>query len=101
MEVIFGWIVKAWDRISSNIIVNSFKVCGLTNNLDQSEEEQIINLKDKKCYPGRLKEFWDQLDSKIPSVNIEEAGHEEEMNQDVNNFIDFDEDLCIMVEKDS
>ena len=24
-------IVKAWDSISSNIIVNSFKVCGWTN----------------------------------------------------------------------
>ena len=42
-----------------------------------------------------------QFDSKIPSVNIEEVGREEEMNQDVNNFIDFDEDLCLIVEKDS
>ena len=49
--------------------------------------------KDKKCCVDRLKEIWDQLDSKTSAVNIEEAGHEEEMNHDVNDFIDFDEDL--------
>ena len=54
-----------------------------------------------KCCAGRLKKFWEQLDSKTPAVNIEEAGHEKEMNQDVNDFIDFDEDLYIIVEKDS
>ena len=54
-----------------------------------------------KCWAGRLKKFWDQLDSKTPAVNIEEAGHEEEMNQYVNDFIDFDEDLYIIAEKDS
>ena len=54
-----------------------------------------------KCCAGRLKEFWDQLDSKTPAVNIEEAGHEEEVNQDVNDSIDFDEDLYIIVAKDS
>ena len=76
LEVIVGWIVKAWDGISSDIIVNSFKVFGLTNNLDWSEDEQIIIFKDKKCCAGCLKKFWDQLDSKILAVNIEEAGHE-------------------------
>ena len=54
-----------------------------------------------KCCAGHLKEFWDQLDSKTPAVNIEEAGHEEEVNQDVNDSIDFDEDLYIIVAKDS
>ena len=53
-----------------------------------------------KCCAGRLKEFWDQVDSKTPAVNIEEAGHEE-MIQDVNDFINFDEDLYIIVAKDS
>ena len=51
-------------------------LCGLTNNLGRSEDEQIIIFKDKKCCAGRLKEFWDQLDSKTPVVNIEEEGHE-------------------------
>ena len=101
MEVIIGWIVKAWDSISSDIIVNSFKFCSLTKNLDLSEDEQIIIFKDKKRCAGPLKEFWDQLDSKTPAVNIEEAKHDEEINQDVYDFIDFDEDLYIITGKDS
>ena len=44
----------------------------------------------------------DQFDSKTPAVNIEDVGHEEEMNQDVNDFVDFDEDFYIIIEeKDS
>ena len=54
-----------------------------------------------KCCAGHLKEFWGQLNSKTPAVNIEEARHEEEMNQDVNDFINFNEDLYIIIEKDS
>ena len=50
---------------------------------------------------GRLKEFWYQLDGKTTVVVIEEAGHEEEMNQDVCDFIEFDEHFYIIVEKDS
>ena len=76
MEVIVGCIVKGWDSISSDIIVNSFKVCALTNNLERYEDEQIIIFKDKKWCAGQLKEFWDQLDSKTPAVNVEEAEHE-------------------------
>ena len=49
----------------------------MTHNLDRFEDEQIIIFKDKKWCAGRLKEFLDQLDSKTPAVNTEEAGHEE------------------------
>ena len=62
---------------------------------------EVAKTSNPKFCTSRLKEFWDQLDSKTPAVNIEEAGHEEEMNQDVNDFIDFNEDLYIIVEKDS
>ena len=100
MEVIVGWIVKAWDNIPNDITENSFKLCGLTNNLDRSEDKQITIFKDNKCCAGHLKEFWDQLDSKTLVVNVKEVGHEE-MNQDVYDFIDISEDLCIIIEKDS
>ena len=66
--------------------------------MDRSEEKQKTTFKDKKCYACRSKKFWDN--SKTPAVNIEEVGHED-MNQDVNYFIDFDEDVYIIVEKDS
>ena len=71
----------------------------MTHNLDRSEDEQIIIFKDKKCCAGRLKEFLDQLDSKTSAVNTEEEGHEEGYETRLNDFIDFDEDLYIIVEK--
>ena len=49
---------------------------------------------------SELKELWDQLNSKTPAVNTEEAGHEEEMNQDVSGVINFHEDLYIILELD-
>ena len=61
----------------------------------------MIIFKDKKCCAGRLKEVWEQLDSNTFTVNIEETGYEEEMNQEVNDIIDLNEDLYIIVEKDS
>ena len=76
LEVIVSWTIKAWDSISSDIIVNSFKVCGLKNNLDRSTDEQIFIFKDKKWCAGCLNQFLDQLDSKNPAVNIEEVRHE-------------------------
>ena len=45
-----------------------------------------------------LKGILGQLDSKTPAVNIKEVGHEEEMNHNVHDSIDFDEDLYIIVE---
>ena len=40
LKLIVGWIVKAWYSISRDIIVNSFKVCGLTKHLDRSEDKK-------------------------------------------------------------
>ena len=62
---------------------------------------ELATISNPKCCAGRLKEFWDQLDSKTLAVNVEQAGYEEEMNQDVSDLIDFDEDLYVIVEKDS
>ena len=62
---------------------------------------ELATTSNPKCCAGRLKEFWDQLDSKTLAVNVEQAGYEEEMNQDVSDLIDFDEDLYVIVEKES
>ena len=41
MEVYLKWIVDAWDQLSKDLIIKSFKGCGLTNNLDGSEDSKI------------------------------------------------------------
>uniref|UniRef100_A0A915D640 Domain of unknown function DB domain-containing protein n=1 Tax=Ditylenchus dipsaci TaxID=166011 RepID=A0A915D640_9BILA len=41
MEVYLDWIVRAWDALPKNQVINSFKVCGLTNAGDGSEDDFI------------------------------------------------------------
>jgi hypothetical protein len=36
-----GWVKRAWESISDNIIVYSFKKCGISNALDGSEDDAI------------------------------------------------------------
>ena len=41
MEVYLKWIVDAWYQLPKDLIIKSFKGCGLTNALDGSEDCQI------------------------------------------------------------
>lgn len=41
IEVYLKWTVDAWDQLSKDLIIKSFKGCGLTNNLNGSEDCKI------------------------------------------------------------
>jgi hypothetical protein len=36
-----NWVVIAWDQLSTDIIARSFKICGITNAADGSEDDLI------------------------------------------------------------
>ena len=61
LEYLIEWIVKAWDSLSRETMLNLFKVCGLTNDLDCSEDGKIIVFNDGKCCAGKLHEFHNEL----------------------------------------
>ena len=42
-ELICSWISQAWNAIPSEMIAASFLKCGITNNLDGSQDELIYN----------------------------------------------------------
>ena len=42
-ELICSWISQAWNAIPSEVIAASFLKCGITNNLDGSEDELVYN----------------------------------------------------------
>ena len=42
-ELICSWILQAWKAIPSEMIAASFLKCGITNNLDGSEDELVYN----------------------------------------------------------
>uniref|UniRef100_A0A914LH27 DDE-1 domain-containing protein n=1 Tax=Meloidogyne incognita TaxID=6306 RepID=A0A914LH27_MELIC len=37
MLVYLSWIAEAWENLSEEMIANSFKICGISNNVDGSE----------------------------------------------------------------
>ena len=45
------WVVKAWNSLRAELIKKSFKVCGLTYNLDGSEDHDIHALKTLNMVP--------------------------------------------------
>lgn len=35
------WVKRAWENISDDIIIRSFKKCGISNDLDGSEDDLV------------------------------------------------------------
>lgn len=42
-ELICSWISQAWNDIPAEMITSSFLKCGITNNLDGSEDDLVYN----------------------------------------------------------
>jgi hypothetical protein len=36
-----GWVIRAWENISNDIIIRSFKKCSISNALDGSEDDAV------------------------------------------------------------
>ncbi len=39
------WVKKAWSTVTTDVIVNSFKACGISSSIDGSEDSSIHCLK--------------------------------------------------------
>ena len=37
------WVKEAWAAVSADVIVKSFKKCGITNAMDGTEDEHLFN----------------------------------------------------------
>ncbi len=38
---VINWISRAWEAVTNEVIIRSFKATGITNNLDGSEDELL------------------------------------------------------------
>jgi hypothetical protein len=45
LEVVLDWIARAWQELSKDVIIKSFKACALTTSIDGSEDDQIACFK--------------------------------------------------------
>ena len=82
------WVKQAWEPVSSDVIIKSFKTCVITNNIDNSENEMIkVTRKDEVLFSTRdelfqkLKELTDSSSSDNPIENT----HEIDPQQDEDN----------------
>ena len=52
MSIYLEWIANAWEQISKELIIKSFKNCALTIALDGSEDNQIQCFKTSGSIPN-------------------------------------------------
>ena len=74
-EALLEWIIKAWENnetISPQIVKNSFKFCGISNNLDGSEDE-LFKWFDKLNEQGIIEQNFtiEDKDDENNIINIE------------------------------
>jgi DDE superfamily endonuclease len=85
-SLLVDWILDAWDELPSHMIADSFKTCGINNEIDGSEDKKIHCLKEgQPCRGG-----WDALlrmresFAEITEISLAE---EEDADEEANNLI--------------
>jgi hypothetical protein len=48
LSKVCGWVKHAWDNISAETIIESFKKCGISNSLNELEDGDIDENVDEK-----------------------------------------------------
>jgi hypothetical protein len=71
-SLVANWVKDSWDAIDPNMIKRSFKCCGISNNINGSEDDLIFDF------------------SKLENVNnpgrgVEEENEDENTNEDDDN----------------
>lgn len=75
IEIVCEWVVKAWHGISSEIIVHSFRSCGISIALDGSEDGEITCFRKYPEMSGGLDVLRDRMrtfDGRV--IDIENGG---------------------------
>src|SRR6266511_6248280 len=64
-SLVASWVKESWDLIDSDMIRRSFKCCGISNSLDEKENNLIFNF------------------NKVEKVNNQGRGIEEDEDNDI------------------
>jgi hypothetical protein len=84
MDDYLNWIVEAWASIPKELIKKSFKVCGITNALDGSEDSEIHCFKENGPVPSGLA-LLQQARQNKQADNLVELLEEVDLDQDEEN----------------
>lgn len=80
MEVYLQWVVDAWEQLPKELIVKSFKGCGLTTALDGSEDTTIHCFKPDGPIPtglelltkNRNKKKFEEISQMLEEIDLAE-----------------------------
>ena len=56
------WVNKAWQEIPTELVIRSFKSCGISNALDGTEDEAVYK---EESESGDVLDADDELDNKV------------------------------------
>uniref|UniRef100_A0A8R1DQJ4 HTH CENPB-type domain-containing protein n=1 Tax=Caenorhabditis japonica TaxID=281687 RepID=A0A8R1DQJ4_CAEJA len=99
MDIYLGWIINAWDALPSDLIVRSFRGCGLGPGLNGEDDDYIQCFKQDRELPGGLAMLKrkreeieeDSICNLIAGVGVEDE--KEEDNEEVDEADDSDMSL--------
>lgn len=87
MEVYLQWIVDAWKALPKNLIEKSFKTCGITNDMNGLEDDQIHCFAKDSPIPSGLSKLSAARTDQFCAQIMEQI----DLNEDENNeFVDSD-----------
>ena len=89
-----SWVTKAWEALPTELIINSFKCCGLTIDVSGDEDNLIHCLKEgEPCRPAwqMLQNFRTESYEELEQI-IEDDDEQLELNEIV---VDEDDDLLV------
>ncbi|KAF7637694.1 hypothetical protein Mgra_00001994 [Meloidogyne graminicola] len=92
MLTYLSWVADAWDSIPTEDIKRSFKVCGITNEIDGSEDELIHCFKKEGQIPLGLEKLKEEAEKELIN-NVTELFEEIDLLQDEENGILSDDSI--------
>ena len=84
------WVKIAWSKVTTDVVIKSFKACGISNNTDGSEDDMIHCLK-----PGEV------AHSAAETIARETAQLNNPVEEDDEDpFVGIDDDFGVEMEED-
>lgn len=81
MSTYLQWIIDAWDALPTELIVNSFKNCGITGEFDGSDDDKITCFKPTGNIPNEVSELQNARFNREVTELVEGL----DLNEDENN----------------
>ncbi|KAH7718435.1 pogo transposable element with KRAB domain-like protein [Aphelenchoides avenae] len=73
-ETYLQWVLDAWDVVEEDVIIRSFRACGISTELDGSEDALIHCLKERNGLPNYVESLV-QARHEANAQELEEARH--------------------------